>query len=739
MKKLPVKVLSSAALAALVAAPVAPFVTHAAEAATVAEGFYIVNGQNSAFYTVEDLLNNKSAVLDAINDAGIENVYFVQSGKVVTLDKFVFEKVQGKTFEPGDIPTDVVFKDKDGKAVEVPAPNVAPKVESVSAINLYTIEVKFNKEVDDTTLANTDITIDGNSVNGVQLGADKKTVIATVNTPLTNGTNYRVVVDGIQTVDGKDFPKYDGVILVKDTVAPTVSSVEYVKAANQVTVKFSEKLTDVGTITLTDKNGVTTTVSPSFSSGDDQVVIDTSALEDGAYTLTIVGATDLAGNYFANNKVVLNFTVGSDDTVKPTVTSVKPLSKNLVEVTFSEKLYSAGTVTLNGGSPLTLTEDNALDDAGDYKVDSTGKVYTINVGSLTNDAFNSLAFAGQVDLAGNQIDPVTKTFAYLDNVAPQLVETKVVGSKVYLTFNETVQLSGTQTAKLIEPNQVVKTIATGDISVNPNNNKQVIVDLAGYVSTVQSGSYSLEFAKDNITDLDNNSSSYKTTFKLTSSADTVKPEVIDANGAGTNGNILYNNTDGTVTVQYSEPMGSSAINVDNYTVDGVKVFESAYFDGDTTKVVLKLKDGVFSSTANRLFKIQNVKDAAGNLLKDDTYTETIQFVENVKPALLSAVLSADGTKVTLTFSEPLDDATIGTTEATGAPDFQVLVDGVVKPYTNEAVVSGSNGTKYVIVFDAPLTPSEVSKTITLKPVDSIDVKDTAGNTLTAFTTFTVTK
>ncbi|OXT16760.1 hypothetical protein B9K06_13775 [Bacillus sp. OG2] len=640
--------------------------------------------------------------------------------------------------KPGVYNVEGTVEGTDLKAkVKVTVEEVAPAVESVSAVTLTQLQVKFNKSVNKDTLSTDDITVVGAQVSDVELQEDGKTVLVTVSAALSNDTNYRVTVNGIETADGKSFPKFDQVINVSDSTAPTATGVEYVKALDTATVSFSEALQSIGTVTITDKNGVTTSVSTTdFTAGDKSLEISTAGLADGPYTVTFVGATDLAGNYFAGNKLTVNFTVGSTDTVKPEVSNVKVVGKNLIEVTFSEKLAVQGTVKANSAEAVNLTADSKLDNAGDYKVDASGTVYTINVGSLNNDAFNTFVFVGQKDLAGNTIDTVTKTVSYLDVTAPKLVDTKVNGTTVTLSFDEAVVVADAGTAQFVAPNGVLKTVAADKISVSGTNNKEVVVDLAGYVDQVQSGNYSLRFAKDAVSDLNDNSAAVTTSFTLSAAADTTKPTVVDANG-DTVGNIAYNAADGTVTVQYSEAMGSSAKEVSNYTVDGQNVFESAYFDGNTSKVVLTLKDGVFSSTANRQFKISNVSDLAGNALTNSTYTETIQFSENTKPSLLGAVVATDGTKVTLTFSEAVTN--IVEADDANVADFQVLVDGVVKTGTVESEVAGSNGTKFEITFANALTPSELAKSITLKAADTIDVEDLAGNELTEFGTVTVSK
>jgi hypothetical protein len=108
---------------------------------------------------------------------------------------------------------------------------------------------------------------------------------------------------------------------------------------------------------------------PTNLSPANTLTVDTSNLTDGdTYRLTMVGATDLAGNFFANNTITYSFKVGSDDAVKPVVQTVKILSNELIEVTVSEKLSNAGSLNENS-----LSADADLDDA-DLKC-SNGLVY----------------------------------------------------------------------------------------------------------------------------------------------------------------------------------------------------------------------------------------------------------------------------------------------------------------------------------------------------------------------------
>lgn len=615
-----------------------------------------------------------------------------------------------------------------GDTLEKPMPEEA-MVTGVSAINLKTVEVTFGQEIDESTVVTANFMKDGLPVDSVELSKDKKKVTVGFATAVTNKSNIRLTVENVKTTTDEDVKAYDSILYVEDSAKPVVSSTQYVKALDELTVSFSEELTSVGTVVVKDDKGVSQVAPKSYTAAGG-LVIDTSSLEDGkTYTVSMVGATDLAGNYFENNNVTFAFNTGSDDKTAPAISSVKAVGKDKIEVAFTEKLAILGTLDGN-----TLVKDSNLDTTYDYSVDESGKVVTIKVPNMTNNTFVTYDFAGQKDLAGNAITAISKTVSYVDQAAPALASTTVNGKVVTLEFNEDVTLAGGTTAKLYAPNGVVKTIANGKLSVS---GKKVMVDLAADVATAIDGSYRLAFDKDAITDGESNSAAYTTSFSLKDSSDTTKATVVDLNGAAA-GKVLYDAAAGTVKVQYSEGMSASAINANNYSVDGVNVFESAYFDNTTDMVVLKLKSDAFSFDANRVFKIKGVSDVAGNLSNE--YSETINFTDNTAPTLMSAVLASDGTKVTLTFSENLDTTTIdNVAEAAAAnSDFTVLIDGVARSVAGGEVV-GSNDRTYTLTFDSAIAPADISKTITVKTTDVNDVEDTSGNSLAAISSFTVTK
>ncbi|MFD1861927.1 Ig-like domain-containing protein [Planococcus chinensis] len=595
-------------------------------------------------------------------------------------------------------------------------------VTSVNVVDTNIIEVSFGTPVDEETATDaSNYLLDGASLPAsaeLELSADGKKVTITMSADdaLENGSTVTLttsVDDSIEDINEKVVAETTTTLKVNDTKLPTVTGSKYVFADDELTVSFSEPLEDEGTVVVTDSDGVDQELVAELDESGLFLTLDTSSLEDDeVYTLTMVGATDLAGNRFAANTVTANFRTGATELVAPTVKSVKALASDVIEVTFSEELSETGTLN---GTDLEEYE---------YEVDATGTVYTIELfEEMEDDSVVSFTFAGQEDLNANKLVTVTKKISYFDDVtAPKLVTTEVEGRIVTLTFDENVYLSDVEDAVLRTPENVVIEIDNAEFDYVDGNMKQITVDLSDAVGAdAVSGSYKLTVAEDTVFDTEGNSTSYTTSFGLSDlPANEVKPEVED---------VDYSAADGTVTVYYSEAMNSSALNLSNYKVDGQSVFADAYFSGNKETVVLTLKENVFAFDADRVLSISNVSDLTGNNI--DAITEVIEFGDNTAPMLLTAELEEDLETITLTFNENMDAESI----VDLSTDFEVLVGGVAQTGTIEE----GSGREFTITLEDELTATEYAKTITLTPAEDFDVADEAGNLHPTFKSVTVAK
>jgi hypothetical protein len=733
----------------------ATFVASVASSAFAAPnpGLYI-GGNVDKYYAIDTLLHltaegKTKLVQDLTGVSHSDLVYVDHDGKGASIKEILDKKWDNAKQEPlvaedfeesyGVVKTDgTVDGTYDARKDVDPGTPGELTVEKVEAIDLRTIQVTFGTAMDEATATDPDnYQINGAAFNAtptISLSEDGKTVTIDLDAAdqLTNKDYYTLTVSLGNTIldaAGNALDEVDQVVYVNDTTKPTVTAQSYVKANDELTIDFSEEIDTLGTVTFKDADGVPVTVpqSPAFVSGDKSVTFDTSGLTDGeTYTMTMIGAKDLAGNYFANNKVEFTFKVGSEDVTKPTIQSAVALSPTLIQVTFSEKLSAVGTINSN---PITVVSSEADRDA-DYEatVDSTGKVYTIQVPAMTNDTFTAYAFAGQVDLAGNTIDPVSKNVAWEDSVAPAITSTSVTGKVVTINFSEAV-VDATGAGTVLTPSNVELAVADGDIDTVAGNPKQIKVDLSATVTTVENGTYTITIPEGVITDAEGNSDEYVVRVSLPNT-DTDKPEVAAPINyvAAANG--------GTVEVTFDEPMGASALDLNKYTVDGVKVFKKAVFNNvNKTSVLLTLSENVFDVDAERTFAVEGITDAAGNLLVP--YTEAVTFEDNTAPTLVKAELESDLQTITLTFSEDIDPATLS--GDSGEADFTVYVGDVAESGVVEAADAGGDAKVYTLTLSDALTPTEFAKAITIKPTTDFDVADVDGNLQATFTSKTVTK
>ncbi|MBE3569062.1 MAG: S-layer homology domain-containing protein, partial [Bacillales bacterium] len=240
------------------------------------------------------------------------------------------------TSKPGTYTLDGTVDGTELKAsVNVVVKAVAPKVESVKAINATQVQVTFNKEVDKTdaeTLAK--YSIDNNKPSSATLSADKKTVTLTfAYANQVEVTNKVLVVEPIKTAANANVSteKYVQVFTYEDKEAPQIASVEAKtkgSVATSLTVKASEPIQS----SLAKVDG--SYVNVDFK-GTDTATITGLSLETGkTHTIELINLTDKGGNVTVSTSASFNVTV---DTVAPTATLSQKSDKEIL-VTFSKPM-----------------------------------------------------------------------------------------------------------------------------------------------------------------------------------------------------------------------------------------------------------------------------------------------------------------------------------------------------------------------------------------------------------------
>lgn len=571
-----------------------------------------------------------------------------------------------------------------------------------------------------------------------ELQADNKTVIITLSDAIANDTTLVATVSEIATKADANVKtaKYTTSMTFSDTVRPALKEVKNT-APGKSEVHFTEELSTVGTVKVYDGlTDVTASVYPVAHAAGESFISLVGLSSSKQYKVIVTGAKDQSGNLISAPIEVM-VQNGSTDTVAPTVTSLIANSVTSIKVQFSEN------VTAIAAGKLTVKVDGYDATAASTQTfDATTKTMTISnltsaaVTPIANGAVHSIVVSGYEDLVGNDGQAVTKVLSFA-NTPAALQTTSVVkegaDTFVVLAFDKdvTVNTALDVTGSYVTPESIYKTVDAAAITeataVTTVDNKVKIK-----VTGKEAGTYTLALP---VNFVDNagvkNDKAISFNFTLGSSTDTNKPVAQniyvpgEAMGAGT---VALN----TVYVQYSREMSTTALNPNNYTVDGVNIFKDAVFVGDKTLVKLTIKDNAITVSGDRNFGISSAVTGTNNVAIDSTISIE-PIVENVKP-LLTAGKLVDGDTVELSFSEFIKDSTVA------VADFEVYIDGLKVSVASVAQGGAqvADDQKFDINLTTALTPAQLaSSTITVKAVG--DVTDLAGNSLTTGTVVSVQK
>jgi methionine-rich copper-binding protein CopC len=527
------------------------------------------------------------------------------------------------------------------------------------------------------------------------------------------------------------------------TTAPTVTATSPGKDATKVsvgtaiTVTFSQAMdnTTITSQTFQVKQGdVVVTGTLTFGPGNTATFTPTDPLEgDSPFTVTLgTGIHDAGGTALAS-AFAWSFTTGATpDTTAPIVTSTSPVadSKDIavntkITVMFSEAMdpltingttitvkfgntVVAGTVTYGTGNTATFTPTSAL---------PGNTLVTVSVST------------GVKDPSGNALATVFNskftTGATPDTTAPTVSATSPsanttgvgVNTKITVTFSEAMDpltiLSGVSFNVKQGGTAVPGTLAYGPGNTVTFTPSTPLPGNLVYTVTLTTG----------VQDLAGNPLDLPYTFAFTTGTapDTTAPVVSSTSPAANSTGVAVNTK---VTVTFSEAMDPLSITTSTFTVkqNGVVVQGTlAYGPGHTVTFTPSSPLGAnltFTATVTSA-----VKDLAGNPMGTFfTWTfatgaapdTTAPTVLSVSPGT-SSTGAAVNTKVTVTFSEPMDPLSLTTATVT-VKQGNVLVTGTV-----------AYGPGNTVTF-TPNSPLAANTPFTITVTGA---KDLAGNALTA--------
>lgn len=630
-----------------------------------------------------------------------------------------------------------------------PAPEY--KVDSLEAINGTQVQVKFTDAVDPVSLFKDgkmgefkDNVFTMSPVGGVAdpetlkgaLSKDGKTL--TVTTGKVVKGDYTVVINNLKAKDGKEIEKFTQVANIKaDVTAPKVLSADKVNSSQYV-VKFSEPMKTLGTVTYKKEDGSTVEdLAPDFKEGDSEVLIDLPGdLAAGeSIKAQMVAAKDMSGNLISPNPSEVTLTKGQPDGVAPAVETIEQTGANQFTVKFSEALSSNPVVTIGGvaAKSVEVNPENPLE----YVVTTEGSLTTAQ--TVVVKDFEDLS--GQAGTAYSKVVTFTE-----DTEAPVVTSTNVVADSedkqqyVEFTFDKDVKLDKATVAASGKYVKDYVTKAGLDFTAksveykSEDNHKVVRVPVKTLLTgnDVEGAAYDLTYTLAGVKSVANKELKEKTgQLKFTRAADG-KPE--NTNVVTVEKPVLDESDNNKLIVTFDQAVdGATAVNKANYTINGATIEDVTLLpvaENGTQQAVLNLTPGSSTFNGERTMTIKNIK-ALGSTKTMDIWSDTVVLKENIAPTVETAKLT-DTKEITLTFTEAVNGA--------AANDFEVLVEGqsMATPLKVNAAVE--NGTKKAVIkLDAAITTEQINKGITLKPVDTMDIKDANGNMLSVPTNITVTR
>lgn len=635
-------------------------------------------------------------------------------------------------------------------------------VEEVKAINATQVEVKFSKAVDKATLftdgksgafkVGATVTFTSIETPAVAPGALTGTLSEDGRTLTVTAANafskrYDVVIDGLKDTDGKNITKYDEMITIAaDKTAPTVVSTTK-KSAGSFTVKFSEPIKTLGTVSykLADGTVVSTTatgVQNDFATGAQEVTFTVgSEVAAGKEVIaSFIGAQDQAGNLLSPNPSTVSFVKGDKDGVAPTLSSITQTGAKTFSVKFSEELSTAaatGLFTIAGNATVSVIKDTT--DPTVYNVETTNAL----------DGATTVSIASVTDLSGETTAATTKVVTFVkDAAAPKVASSAVVkdttDNKEYLeiTFDKDVELTSATvdaTAGTYSKDYVTTDLVDGDITPqtvaykDAKNKKVVRVALSTLLATkdVKDATYSLDLAFTGIASgAGVVADTAKTTFTRGEDGTATNSTVL---GAPT---VTANADNNKVNVTFTGAVdGASATNVANYKVDGA-VVESVTLQplsSGTQVAVLNLKADSNTFTGIRNISVENVKALGSSKTMLPYSTNAVSLNENIAPTVTKAELTTTS-NINLTFSEAVSNI-----DDNAGADFELYIGGVksAKTLAVEVVAAGSEKSVLAVTVGTPLTAEELSKGVTIKATSNANIADDVTNAANFADTITV--
>ena len=474
------------------------------------------------------------------------------------------------------------------------------------------------------------------------------------------------------------------------------------------------------------------------TNGTETTYLDTGLNPQTTYVYSV--ASNCVGGVMSERSVEDDAsTVTTVDVTAPTVVRTVPAAGSSqvspaadINVDFSEPMDPA---TINS-TTLQARVTNGDPIAGVVSYNATTRRATlVPSASLPNPAsITATITTGAKDLAGNALASATTwTFTTRDDTPPSIVSTSPVngatgvapGAVVTITFNEPMDPATINATTITLKTTVGSTPVSSVVTYDANTRSARLVPNA---VLTQNTNYTVDVSNA-VKDAGGNAlPAFSFGFRV---GDTQAPTVVSTVPADLATNVA---TNATVSATCSEAMTGSTINATTFTLrptaGGANVAGTVAYNTTTLTATFTPSAALAGGTSYTATISTGAQDAAGNPM---TAAKTWTFITvDVIPPTVSSIVPANNatnvptnSTVRVTFSEPMDPATINATNIT------------LRNTGTSAAVTG------VVTYDAAtrvatFTPSALSNATGYTVTVTTGVKDLSGNALVTAVTSTFT-
>ncbi|MFS0576636.1 S-layer homology domain-containing protein [Sporosarcina sp. 179-K 3D1 HS] len=607
-------------------------------------------------------------------------------------------------------------------------------VTDVKAINAKQVEVTFSAPVAKSTVLDSSNTVrnlvftmvTGATVNPGQLtgtlSEDGKKLTITANW-IFDGEYAFKSTDAVQAASGGKFEEYTTIVKAKDNVAPKLvsGSAAAKTSTNNFSLLFDEPVSASGVIAYVN-DAVATVANDPQNPNLLQVTAGKAIPAGTTATIKLLNVKDYNQNFSSPNPVETTVTIVTD-TVAPTVTNMKVVGENQIELTYDKAMNLA---TFQGKARLVHSNGAITNLVATSGKDAKTVVLT-GPGLAYRDAYQAILFvdADVKDTVGNSAALYSTNVTFeKDSTPPAITAIEYKDGKIIANFTEDIATGSNQSVTIIDQKTGVPTAIT--LKYNQPNNAKIANNVLTIHHSLPNGMYQLRLPANTVVDkagLPNPNAIAAQSFVVenVASYDNTRPVVYDV----TNNPVPSGVAPGVEqTATYRVVDNDSGINlatvqdINNYTWDGKALPFGSYVtttitgsaDRATSAVVtIHVPSSGITATKTATLTVNNIRDNAGNTIVAPGSGD-VTFVSGVQPELSSAAIGSNGTSLILGLNKEVrsllpKDISVTLNGRTVHPDSLSVVQSITDAHTYVANVKASiadnvvwNGTTSDLIY-----------------------------------------